>query len=213
MKYFVTSDTHFGHANIIKYCARPFRDVNQMDVRIIKNWNERVKPEDTVFHLGDFQFKNSAGGNQNEGQVLASKDFYWKQLNGRIYHISGNHDGNNAMKSIITHMVVEFGGLHICLVHDPAEFMESVYPARGGEIDVVFCGHVHQNWKHIWRGMSLQYLIINVGVDVWKFMPMEIGEILGYYTKVVREQVTYQQRTEHNARMAANYNKGVEQNV
>ena len=47
---FFTSDTHFHHANIIRFCNRPFRDVEEMDEILIRNWNEVVGPEDTVFH-------------------------------------------------------------------------------------------------------------------------------------------------------------------
>lgn len=48
-----TSDYHFSHANIIKYCGRPFETVEENET-IIRKHNERVKPEDTVFFLGDF---------------------------------------------------------------------------------------------------------------------------------------------------------------
>ena len=61
-KIFYTADLHLGHANIIKYCNRPFKDVDQMNETLIRNWNSRVKPEDTVIHNGDFCFKNTPGG-------------------------------------------------------------------------------------------------------------------------------------------------------
>ena len=56
MIYF-TSDTHFGHANIIKYCKRPFANVDEMNIALVAAWNAKVKPEDTVYHLGDVTFK------------------------------------------------------------------------------------------------------------------------------------------------------------
>ena len=62
MKNWFSSDYHLGHANIIKYCERPFVDVEEMSATIIKNHNQRVKKEDTVFFLGDFCFRNSPGG-------------------------------------------------------------------------------------------------------------------------------------------------------
>lgn len=49
-----TSDTHFGHANIVKYSGRPFEDVYEMNAALVRNWNETVKPGDLVYHLGDF---------------------------------------------------------------------------------------------------------------------------------------------------------------
>lgn len=47
---FFTSDTHFGHANIINLCKRPFRDVNHMNDMLVENWNNVVTDDDTVFH-------------------------------------------------------------------------------------------------------------------------------------------------------------------
>jgi calcineurin-like phosphoesterase family protein len=52
-KWFI-SDTHFSHANIIRYTGRPFQSVNEMDERLIENWNALIAPEDIVFFLGDF---------------------------------------------------------------------------------------------------------------------------------------------------------------
>lgn len=57
MKVFFTSDTHLGHANIMKYCNRPFTSVDEMDKTIIDNINKVVGRDDTLFHLGDFSFR------------------------------------------------------------------------------------------------------------------------------------------------------------
>ena len=56
---FFTSDTHFDHKNIIRYCNRPFSSIEEMNNFLIKRWNATVGPDDTVFHLGDVTF----GGN------------------------------------------------------------------------------------------------------------------------------------------------------
>ena len=48
-KIFWTSDTHFGHGNVIKYCSRPFSSVEEMNEVMINNFNSRVKEEDLTF--------------------------------------------------------------------------------------------------------------------------------------------------------------------
>lgn len=57
MAIFFTADTHFGHANIIKHCRRPFECVESMDTAIIDRINDRVGPDDWLYHLGDFSFR------------------------------------------------------------------------------------------------------------------------------------------------------------
>ena len=81
MTVWFTSDTHFGHANVIQYSNRPFEDVNEMDELMIKAWNEAVKPGDLVYHLGDFSF------HRLEKTVQIAK-----RLAGQKYLVFGNHD-------------------------------------------------------------------------------------------------------------------------
>ena len=45
-RLFFTSDTHFNHTNILQYCNRPFKTVDQMNETIITNWNNVVEPDD-----------------------------------------------------------------------------------------------------------------------------------------------------------------------
>ena len=59
-RVFFTSDTHFNHTNIIRFCSRPFKDVAHMNETIISNWNRVVGSGDIVFHLGDFCLGGSA---------------------------------------------------------------------------------------------------------------------------------------------------------
>ena len=51
---FFTSDHHFYHSNIIKYCQRPFHSVEEMNEEMIRRWNSVVGVDDTVYYLGDF---------------------------------------------------------------------------------------------------------------------------------------------------------------
>ena len=79
-RIFFTADTHWGHRNIIRYCQRPFVDVEEMNEALITNWNNTVGKDDIVFHLGDF----AMGGSAEWCRLL-------ERLNGRIYLILGNH--------------------------------------------------------------------------------------------------------------------------
>lgn len=79
-----TSDTHFGHARIIELAPRPFSSVDEMDEIMIENWNKLVKPQDFIYHLGDFAF--------------ADHTPYLDRLNGKKTLILGNHDHSNRVK-------------------------------------------------------------------------------------------------------------------
>ena len=56
MAFFFTSDTHFGHRNIIEYCNRPFKDVVEMDKILVQKYNYLVQENDIVYFLGDIGF-------------------------------------------------------------------------------------------------------------------------------------------------------------
>ena len=78
-KLFFTSDTHFGHFNIAKYCHRPFDTRKQMDEALIENWNKTVNDDSLIFHLGDFAW----GGFSKWTPIL-------ERLKGHIILIKGN---------------------------------------------------------------------------------------------------------------------------
>jgi len=82
MNYYFVADSHFFHENIIKYCLRPFSNAEEMNERLIENWNEVVTPDDVVYHLGDFAFGNALG-----------VDRVMRRLNfAHMHFIKGNHD-------------------------------------------------------------------------------------------------------------------------
>jgi calcineurin-like phosphoesterase family protein len=83
---FLVSDTHFGHAGVCRFTRndgvtklRPWDDPDEMDEAMVKAWNERVKPTDKVYHLGDVVI------NRKALSTLA-------RLNGDKVLIRGNHD-------------------------------------------------------------------------------------------------------------------------
>ena len=115
MIYF-TSDHHFGHKNIISYCDRPFKDVEEMNVHLIQKWNETVGVDDHVWYLGDFAFSRR---NRIEEILI--------QLNGHKHLIKGNHDNHKDHKTIefwesyekLKELRSEYGLVTLC--HYPLE--------------------------------------------------------------------------------------------
>lgn len=158
MIYF-TSDTHYGHANIIKYCARPFADVSEMNRELVRMHNEVVGPRDTVYHLGDFAF----GPPELSRRVLRS-------LNGTKILVKGNHDrGVSKMRELgfddaVTSLALSAGGTDVLLVHDPDSAPTVEWP------HLVLCGHVHTAW-------SRKGKFVNVGVDVRGYRPATLDQL------------------------------------
>jgi calcineurin-like phosphoesterase family protein len=169
-KIFFTSDNHFGHKNIIKYCKRPFNSVKEMNEALIQKWNEVVSPEDTVYHLGDFAF----------GEI----DDILPRLNGKIILIRGNHDRKSTTKHFETYKAMDFhyGNYIFRLNHRPIFTSDIEDPYNDNEkypninlddYDFILCGHCHNQWVTLQKN-------INVGVDVWDFKPISIEEIITY---------------------------------
>ena len=82
----LVSDTHFGHAGVCRFTRndgvtklRPWDDPQEMDEAMIAAWNDRVRPNDKVYHLGDVVI------NRRCLSTLA-------RLNGDKVLIRGNHD-------------------------------------------------------------------------------------------------------------------------
>jgi calcineurin-like phosphoesterase family protein len=159
--FWFTSDEHYNHHGIIIHAHRPFWRWQDMNAEIIKRHNSRVKSNDTVFHLGDFKM----GANGSNSHELIG------MLNGRHVFVCGNHDKNNGTNTPMKYAVIQTYGLTILLAHRPED--AAMIMANGG-IDMAFVGHVHHNWKFK-PGM------VNVGVDVWDFYPVDAKQILKAY--------------------------------
>lgn len=130
----VTSDTHFGHENIIKYSNRPFHDVTDMDETLIHNWNMLVQPGDKVYHLGDVWMGSGERAYHN-----------LRRLNGKKRLILGNHDNPLSAPLKIFQKIMlfrSFRDLGLMLTHVP------VHPSsiiRAGEGAINVHGHIHTN--------------------------------------------------------------------
>ena len=144
---FFTSDTHFNHKNIIRYCNRPWNDgkdvdgqlivsddnVKEMNEAIITAWNKVVPPNALVWHLGDF----ALGDRSKIPEIVA-------RLNGRINLVLGNHDHKDVKRffdagfnRVYDHPVLI--NKFVVLTHEPLEFLNANCP-----FFQIF-GHVHDS--------------------------------------------------------------------
>lgn len=191
---FFTSDEHYWHQNVIKYCARPYTLAQEMNEDMILKHNMVVRQEDTVTRLGDFSLAFRAVEN------------YAARLMGNKELIPGNHDfchsyhkksrtPENQAKWIQkyrdhgfivlpeqTTMDLEgIGTVNLC--HHP---YATEYELKNGDkyakwrpVDdgkILLCGHVHEKWKT--RRSPKGTLMINIGVDVNDFKPVSVDQLI-----------------------------------
>lgn len=176
MAIWFTSDHHFGHANIIKYCDRPFNDTHEMNMALEAAWNRVVGEDDLVYYLGDFAMN------------VRLVPFLVQRLNGSKILVPGNHDkcwqkkdaSNRWVKhyvdagfqSVEQSMRLEIAGQSVSLNHLPyrndADPQQRYFQQRpiddGGWL---IHGHVHNRWKVSGRQ-------INVSVEMWDFEPVSL---------------------------------------
>lgn len=168
MKTFVISDNHFGHKNILNFSKndmsrlRDFKDYEEMEYFMISKWNETVKPEDKVYHLGDFAMK---------------KDYIKVagRLNGRKTLIAGNHDIFNTeeytpyFENVRACRVLNCkNGGRIILSHIPihSECLE--------RFKLNIHGHLHANLLKDDR-------YVNVSVEQINYTPVDVQKYLDMY--------------------------------
>lgn len=169
MDYYI-SDTHFGHANIIRFCDRPFSNVGEMDRWMIEAWNARVGADDDVWHLGDFCHRSASGCIE-----------YLQQLNGRIHLVAGNHDCKSVLAmdapelwfESIEHATVrtDSANRRMWLAHYPI----AVPPKRSWDL----YGHVHNDADGAWwELLKARDKSLNCCVEVNGYMPVTFEELV-----------------------------------
>lgn len=210
MKVWFTSDTHFYHENIIRFCNRPYwqleggdraaapdrvPDMDWMNTDMVNKWNARVRPHDIVYHLGDFCFGSPTKWNS----IL-------DRLNGRIILIQGNHDHKNLqnvqVKSRFMEIHEELYTVEDCSLEEwhpgflrytnnEVRLWLNHYPAKGAEADDR--GFVRPEPSqpydialcgHVHTAWKSHSGIINVGSDMWGFQPISLEEIVEYRNKL-----------------------------
>jgi calcineurin-like phosphoesterase family protein len=159
MNTFFTSDTHWYHKNIIRYCSRPFSSVEEMDEILIDRWNSKVSKGDKVFHLGDFAF------GQKEDILKLTKI-----LNGSITILEGNHDNigqpsNYGFAEKHKLLTAKINGTYITMCHYAMRTWE-----RSQYDSWHIFGHSHGMLEAIGKSWD-------VGVDNNGFAPVEFEEL------------------------------------
>jgi calcineurin-like phosphoesterase family protein len=156
---FFISDLHLDHENIIRYCARPFMDVDAMNRVLVNNWNYTVAPSDTVYFLGDMSF----------GRNSHTADYWCTRLNGEIIFIRGNHD--RIKRQTKDHIILEYNGIEFLLIHDPKDV----------PIDWsgwVIHGDKHNNDLRNYPFINHERRTINVSAEVIRYKPVSIDTII-----------------------------------
>lgn len=157
MAVYYTSDTHYFHANVIRYSARPFEGVDHMNAEMVRRWCELVRPTDVVVHVGDVAFCGI-----NKLQPL------FDQLPGYKILVRGNHDRSWSDTKLLR---LGFHEVHMQLYHADLNAVISHVPMDGLPTWVTnIHGHVHERWRK--RGRH-----INVGVDQWDYTPVSAQQI------------------------------------
>jgi calcineurin-like phosphoesterase family protein len=165
MTVWFTADTHFGHLNLIEYCNRPFINTDEMDEKLIDNWNSLVTPKDTVWHLGDFAF--------GKGVTVERVAAIYERLHGNKYFIEGNHDAllkrvlllNDTLDMLSRYEEIKVEGQEIVLFH---------YGLRTWHHDLRGVWHLY---GHSHGGLPPLGKSYDIGVDVWDYAPMSFASL------------------------------------
>ena len=167
------ADTHFGHENIIRFCDRPFSDVDEMNRRLVEAWNARVSDDDDVYVIGDFAFKSA----EHVGSIL-------DRLSGRKHLCVGNHDIKWMKTLDVDDYFVEVGHAlytvddarrRIWMCHYPC--MD--WPGAKYESSYHVFGHIHNNvCDEFWPLLRTYTHALNVGVEINGFMPVTLEELI-----------------------------------
>jgi len=183
MTTWITGDHHFGHANIIKYCDRPFENVDKMDNELIDIWNGFVGPKDDVWYLGDFTLgdKGAAG-------------YFFAKLNGKINILDNSwHHDKRWIKGLIgASGFNSLSGYMPYIVPSIVVLEGASMNKDGDDIPAILCHYQFMNWDRQHYG-SLHFFghshgtadprhnCLDVGIDnafklLEEYRPFELDE-------------------------------------
>lgn len=176
MKIYVIADTHFSHSNIIKYCNRPFDDIEKMNKSIISKWNKIVSDEDIVLHLGDFGF----GSKEQLTDIC-------QQLHGHKILLKGNHDlrkgdgffidcGFEKVYKKKEMLLTEILGISQDFIKTDSDVILSHYPVMVPNNKLNVHGHIHN--VALDTKQFKQDNHICVSVEMINYEPVDLIEIV-----------------------------------
>lgn len=177
-KLFFTSDSHWSHFNICKYCHRPFQSRSEMDQTLIKNWNAVVPEDGIVVHCGDFMLPHN--------EDIKEYNKYLYQLNGRILLLRGNHDRaslgweSDKLIAVRDQAMIVVDGVKIFAQH---------YPCAAFNGDYHVYGHVHTLADGTCYGIDgdvtkvMRKNTYDVGVDQNGYTPVSYWQLCDIFRK------------------------------
>lgn len=183
-----TADTHFGHANIVKFAQRPFlsdeeqeklaadprgrwkvsRDtIDRHDESLIETFNSLVMPTDTLWILGDFCW----------GKEKAAKEYLDRINCKNVHFVWGNHDHStiaHLFKSNMQQGIIRVQGQLIWLNHYPMRSWDGRFHGSWH-----LYGHVHNRFEAADRDTP-HMLTKDVGIDANNYQPISFEALETY---------------------------------
>jgi len=162
-----TADTHFSQLRTLQLSKRPFKSIEEMDRDMIRNWNFKVREDDTVCHLGDY------GAVETAFEIL-------KQLNfKKLLLVPGNYDTPELCEVLKADPRVEIlsqgdtlnvSGVEMRLVHEPEHIEGNLFHLYG---------HVHQL-------QMVKTNAFNVGTDCHEYAPINTDTVMFYHNAITK---------------------------
>lgn len=160
MTTWFTADTHFGHENLINYGIRPFISKEDMNEKLVANWNNNIADEDDVYVIGDFCFMD-----KDSGQAVLDR------LKGRKHLVLGNHDKIGRQltgwKWVKEYHEMTIEGKHIVLCHYAMRVWN-----RSHYGSWMLYGHSHGTLPD-----DPNLLSFDVGVDCHNYTPINMDSV------------------------------------
>jgi calcineurin-like phosphoesterase family protein len=173
-----TSDTHFGHSNVLEFTKRPWKSIDEMNRAIVANINSCVGPRDELWVLGDFSFKINA---------LQAATIRKRILCQRVHLVPGNHDKDWRQSAVAGNFIVE--PPIVTLKVDGTKFILSHYPLEDwpsmSHGSIHLHGHIHSEGSDYNEVNRMQGVFrYDVGVDANGYGPVSLDQVRGWFEGV-----------------------------